>query len=250
MLPAAPARKLQESPHGIQRKPTTNRRLYVPYLVIPNGTIEFLKWVALILMTGDHINKYLLHEANPLLFAAGRLAMPLFVFVLAFNLARPGALANGVYRRTLNRMLVFGGIAAVPHIALGSLLWHWWPLNVLFTLAVATAMLGLLDQGRFLSATIVAGIGGALIEFWWPALLLAAALWCYVRRPSVSAAVCAVAALAAFTVFNSNWWAFGALPVILAAPFINVQVPRLRWAFYIYYPVHLTVLWVIATFTQ
>ena len=222
----------------------------LPRVIISDGALEALKCVALVLMTGDHINKYLLHESNPYLFAAGRLVMPLFVFVLAYNLSRPGALANGVYGRTLKRMLVFACIAAIPHVALGGLLWHWWPLNVLFTLAVATAMLCLIDQRRLFAATVVAGIGGALGEFWWPALLLAAAIWCYVRRPSASAILCAVVALAAFTVFNGNWWAFGAFPVIIAASFLKIHVPRLRWAFYVYYPLHLAVLWLVVAVTR
>jgi len=31
-------------------------------------------------MTLDHINKYLLHGSEPILFAVGRLALPLFSF--------------------------------------------------------------------------------------------------------------------------------------------------------------------------
>ena len=57
-----------------------------------DGTIEGLKWLALVLMTGDHVNKYLFNATLPVLFEAGRIALPLFVFVLAYNLARPGTL--------------------------------------------------------------------------------------------------------------------------------------------------------------
>ncbi|MBK7549911.1 MAG: hypothetical protein IPI20_19875 [Rhodoferax sp.] len=60
-------------------------------LHIDNGTLEALKWLALVLMTGDHVNKYVLADSLPGLFELGRLAMPLFMFVLAYNLARPGA---------------------------------------------------------------------------------------------------------------------------------------------------------------
>jgi hypothetical protein len=31
----------------------------LPRLVLADGTVEALKWFALLLMTGDHVNKYL-----------------------------------------------------------------------------------------------------------------------------------------------------------------------------------------------
>jgi hypothetical protein len=42
-------------------------------------------------------NKYLFNETLLFLFEAGRVAMPLFVFVLAYNLARPGIYESGPY---------------------------------------------------------------------------------------------------------------------------------------------------------
>ncbi|WP_010101405.1 TraX family protein [Verminephrobacter aporrectodeae] len=66
-----------------------------PRLVVADGTCEGLKWLALALMTGDHVNKYLFNATLPVLFEAGRLALPIFVFVLACNLARPGTCPAG-----------------------------------------------------------------------------------------------------------------------------------------------------------
>ena len=78
----------------------------VPRLELSSGSLEALKWLALLLMTLDHVNKHLLHASVPELFAAGRLALPLFGFVLGYNLARPGALASGGYSRTADRKSV------------------------------------------------------------------------------------------------------------------------------------------------
>ncbi|EBM5962874.1 TPA: TraX family protein [Salmonella enterica subsp. enterica serovar 16:l,v:-] len=66
---------------------------------MPYKNVALLKWIALILMIGDHINKYLLNESVPFLYYMGRIAMPLFVYVLAYNLSRPDVLKNGVYSR-------------------------------------------------------------------------------------------------------------------------------------------------------
>ena len=85
-------------------------------LRISDGSLETLKWIALVLMTGDHVNKYLFNATLPLLFEAGRVALPLFVFVLAYNLARPDVMAREVYGRTMKRLALFGAVASVPFI--------------------------------------------------------------------------------------------------------------------------------------
>ena len=75
---------------------------------IENGSLELLKWIALILMTGDHINKYLLGNSNDILFTLGRMVMPLFVFILVYNLTRIGSFEKERYIPAIKRMLIFG----------------------------------------------------------------------------------------------------------------------------------------------
>jgi hypothetical protein len=116
-------------------------RVILPRLVIPDGSLEALKWLALVLMTEDHVDKYLFNGTIAVLFDAGRAALPLFVFVLAYNLARPDALERGVYLRTMKRLALFGVLATPAFIALGGLLAGWWPLNIMFALLAITAML-------------------------------------------------------------------------------------------------------------
>ena len=82
-----------------------------PAIVVQDGTIEALKWLGVVLMTLDHINKYFFNATLPGVFELGRLTMPIFGFVLAYNLARPGCLAKGVYGRTMKRMALYGLLA-------------------------------------------------------------------------------------------------------------------------------------------
>ena len=218
-----------------------------PRLGISNGTVEALKWLALALMVGDHINKYLLNGTEAWLYDAGRLAMPLFMFVLAYNLARPGALENGAYGRTMIRLAVAGLIATPAFLALGGLVGGWWPLNILFTLFVLTATLRLIEQGTLqgcVTAGLVFAIGGGLVEFWWPALVFGVAIWSYCKAPSGPALLVAVGACASLAYINGNQWALASLLLVLAAPHINVPFARLRWIFYAFYPVHLYLLWI------
>lgn len=220
----------------------------LPRLVLTDGALEALKWLGLLLMTGDHVNKYLFNGTLPLLFEAGRLAMPLFAFVLAYNLARPGTFERGVYQRMIARLTVFGILASVPFIALGGLASGWWPLNILFTLLVLVVTLYMIERGTSTSYVLAAAaflIGGSSVEFWWPALGVGLGVWWYCKRPSWAAFVLALLSLAALRFVSGNWWALAALPVIIAASHVNLRVPRLRWFFYAYYPAHLVGIWLI-----
>ena len=217
-------------------------------LRISDGSLEALKWIALVLMTGDHVNKYLFNATLPVLFEAGRVALPLFIFVLAYNLARPDVMAREVYGRTMKRLALFGAVASVPFIALGGLASGWWPLNVLFTLFVIAGTLLLVEKGRA-GTWIVAGIlfmlGGSSVEYWWPAVALGLAVWWHCKRPSWWSAGAAVLACVALWPVNGNMWALGAVPLVLIASRVELRMPRLRWAFYAYYPLHLSALWLI-----
>ena len=42
-----------------------------------------------------------------------------------------------------------------------------------------------------------------------------------------------------------NAQALASLPLLLVASRVDLPMPRLRWAFYAYYPLHLAALWLI-----
>lgn len=220
-------------------------------LAIADGTLEAMKWLALVLMTLDHVNKYLFAYTVPVLFALGRIAMPLFVFVLSYNLSRPDALQRGAYRRTAARLALYGGFACVPFIALGKVYLGWWPLNILLTLLVATVVIGFAAHGgrlHAICAIVVFVVGGALVEYWWFAVGLAFVSWRYCRRPNLSRLVTLVACTAALWPINQNPWALAALPLILAAPYLALSIPRFPSFFYAYYPAHLGILFVLGRY--
>lgn len=223
------------------------RRLQVapPRLALSSGDVEALKWLALALMTLDHINTFLYGGAFPAIFKMGRIAMPIFGFVLAYNLARPGALEHGAYGRVMRRLAVFGLLASPAFVALVG----WWPLNIMFTLLLAAALMRLLESGgwwRILSSIVLLGACGALVEFRWFGVLFCLAAWWYCKQPGWSRLLIWGAAAASLYLINKNLWAMAALPVIFAAPLCCLSMPRLRYVFYAYYPAHLTMLWYLA----
>jgi len=164
------------------------------------------------------------------------------------RLKRPSGFEHGVYARTMKRMALFGALASVPFIALGGLGGNWWPLNVMFTLLVSTATLYLIERGSIdslLCAGLLFLVGGAVVEYWWLAIVLGLAVWFYCKQPSWLAMLITLLAVAALWFINGNHWALAALPLLLIVYRLDLPIPRLRWVFYGYYPLHLAALWLI-----
>jgi hypothetical protein len=212
---------------------------------IQNGAIEALKWLALICMTLDHINKYLLHDSIHILFFIGRLALPLFSFVLAFNLARSESLARGVYPRTLIRLATIGVISSFPFIALGGVAWGWWPVNIMMMLFASTSVIYFIEKNKsyyYVLAFLIFIVGGCFVEFWWPGLATCVTAWVYCKRPTWSMLIIWIGAVASLYFINQNLWALAAFPTIFLASLTIRHLPRIRWIFYLYYPVHLIII--------
>lgn len=214
---------------------------------IENGTLEAIKWLALLWMTGDHVNKYALAGTSSVLFDFGRMVMPLFGFVLAYNLARPGAAAAGVHVRVMKRLLIFGLISTPAFLGLGGLLYDWWPLNIMFTLLVTTASAFLFFErpgwkSNLLGLAVLI-VGGSSVEFWWPAILMNLALIAWVKSGRFRWFLAALFAAFFLGAINLDQWALASFPLMLLAPHVKLRIPRIRWAFYAYYPALLYALW-------
>jgi uncharacterized membrane protein YhaH (DUF805 family) len=236
---------MSENAHSM----TAQTSLVLPRLILANGTVEALKWIALALMTLDHTNKYLFHDSMPALFDIGRLTLPLFGFVLAYNLARPDTLGKGIYPRVLKRLVLYGVIAEIPFIGLGGIAWGWYPLNIMASLFFAVSIIYLIEIGgmsRYALAVIIFILGGAVVEFWWPGVALCVAAWCYCKKPGWLVLIAWIVSIAALYIINRNLWALATFPVIFAAPYIRLNMPRSSRIFYVYYPAHLAVLWLFA----
>ncbi len=197
-------------------------------------------------MCVDHINKYIFNEASHTMFCFGRVAAPLFMFVFAYNLARPGALENKRIKSLIRRLLITGTIASVPFIALGDLSWGWYPLNILFTLLVSAIAIKLLHDQRFFVSITMVLLGGAFVEFWWMAIIFCICVWRYCVEPRPLLLLCAFVALGSFALVNGNSWALVALPIIICAQYVTLKIPRIRYFFYVFYPAHLAMILLVS----
>jgi hypothetical protein len=221
-------------------RPDLHRLL--PHQGIASGTLEVLKWLAVALMTVDHVNLYLLGFAYPVMYQMGRLAMPLFALILAYNLARPEAFSGGSALRVMQKLSVFAVLSCLPYMELNLAPFGWRPLNVLFTLAAGTACVMLLERPtlqRQLAAIALFAVAGALVDFGWVGLGIFISGWHFFRSPKLFWAAALIAFMLMMRFYNANDWAMAALPVFWLGFYVHIKFPRWRNALYYYYPLHL-----------
>ena len=244
---SGPSAMLDESSH---HAPIIASSRHEPWSMAP-GSLEAIKWAALVLMVFDHVNKYLFVERWSAVFDLGRIVMPMFGFILAYNLARPNALAKGLHRRMIYR-LTLAGLAATPVcVMLNSYFPNasaWWPLNILFTLLLVVTLTYLIDRGgtkRFMLALALFLVAGALVEYLWMGVLCCLGAWLFCRKASFSRLLLWILGTLSLTVINGNTWALAALPIVLVAGRIPHRLSRQTWFFYGFYPAHLLLLLLI-----
>lgn len=197
---------------------------------------EILKWLAVILMTGDHVAKVVYGGYVPGLSEAGRVAFPLFALVMAYNLAQPGA----DMAKSVRRLVLWGLIAQPVHAwAFG----YWLPLNILLTFALSAAAVYAIDRRQWIPAAVAVIVLPAFVDYQWAGVGFSVLAWLWFRG---AAHVALVAAFAAICWFNGNLCALVAMPVLLGLFRVSWPVPRGRWAFYGYYVGHLAVLAILA----
>lgn len=204
-------------------------------IAMTSGGREVLKWIALVLMTGDHVNKVLLDGSQPWLTDLARVVFPIFAVVLAWNVVRHPDRA--AIDRSIRRTLLAAVVVQPLHAAAFG---YWLPLNVLFTLGAGLLVFHI----RSLPVVVLVGvIGGAFVDYAWPGVLVVVAAGVLAKDPRKAQHQAMFAlALLALCWFNGNAWALAALPIVAVAGSLPVTLPRWRWTFLGYYAAHLAVL--------
>jgi TraX protein len=207
-----------------------------------SGALEVLKLAALVAMVVDHINKYALDHAYPMMEQIGRLAFPLFALVVAANLRWNTADPQRYFIR-----LAVWGIAsqAIYTWATGRA-----DLNILLTLAIGVQLVLAVEALRQHSSVV-----GML----WLMIVVVATLSCEYRltgpllvllfhgwfaRPGPYTAVPAILGVAALN--TSLLFAPAALASLIVAGVVawwRPRLPRLTlYWFYPFYPIHFAVI--------
>ena len=201
-----------------------------------NAGLAAVKWLALALMVVDHVDAFAFDRTLTWAGLLGRLVFPMFAVVIAYNLARPGALVvGGMGERVLMRCLAFGVLALPFHL----LLTGGHALNIMFTFAVAVFVLRLWVDGHHAGAVAAFVLGGACVEYWWPGVGLVLASVAYFRAPGAATAGLVVLLTGSLAIVNGSHAALWALPVAVLASRLTWPLPRAKWTFWAFYPAHL-----------
>ena len=199
-----------------------------------------LKIIAMITMTCDHVGLQLL-PGIPLLRILGRLALPIYAWMIAEGCRHTRSRKNYLLRlasmATLCQLVYF--------FAMGSLY-----MCILVTFFLSVCLIWVWEEGKkpwlaplvtvavfFLCVTLPRLLPGFYVDYGLAGVLLPVLI--YFGKPKVLF-LCIGLGLLALSSGGVQWWAFAAVPALMA---YNGQRGRL---FYWYYPIHLAVIYLLS----
>ncbi len=217
-----------------------------------------LKILALVFMTVDHIG-YLILNQYVILRYIGRLSMPIFAWMIA----------EGCYH-TKNRFRYLLSVAVVAAVCQSV---YWFidrSLNqcILVTFTLSILLIYALDHASrkksFLSGLILAVVFGAIlyicaylpkrltgfyIDYGFFGVILPAAIFMgRSKAEKLFAAACCLIAVAVSS-HDMQWYALGSLPLLCLYNGTRGK-KKLKYLFYLYYPLHLVAIYGIAYFLE
>ncbi len=215
---------------------------------------EILKWIAIVTMTIDHTGAALYPEHMALRFI-GRLSFPLFGYLLVLGVESTRSLKN-----YLIRLLLFAFISQVPfYLAVGKEPLS--PLNILVTLSLGVLTIHSLRTTNHL-LILIPLVASVVLNFDYGIYGLIAISCIYLLTIETKLGVISLVLLNfAFLLLGSPYQILSlfALPFILAhkrgfqSKARNVDRKTVyplwrKYLFYVYYPLHLTVLYLIKAY--
>ncbi len=210
---------------------------------------EMLKWIAIITMTVDHVGAILYPEFEFLRWI-GRLAFPLFAYLLILGME-----STSNIRKYFTRLLIFALISQVPFfLAIDFAPFEL--LNIFFTLSFGLLFITFFKRGSALA--FVPLFASFILPFDYGIYGIAMMGCMYILTKNTKFGVFSLLLLnVLFLVpFNSQFLSIAAIPLIVfhkegalnmtKAVSGTFKIPLWRkYFFYIYYPLHLGLLYII-----
>lgn len=231
-----------ENPTSKDTQQNASLNVLVPRLT--SGQQEALKWLAIVTMVIDHINALLFNYSEPVFLWIGRLAFPLFAFLIAYNLVvRTVKPTRYVYP------LVLFALCTQP---VTWLVWNHWRGNIFMTLALGVLFVGLQRMAAqrmptwlsYLFVGLLIVIPALHVDYGIPGVFLIPVIVFFLERPRPLLLV----ALSFYLLSVNTFAPYSVVPLLLV-PLIyfitRLEIPLRRtnpWFFYLFYPAHLVVL--------
>ena len=213
-----------------------------------------LKTIALVTMTVDHAGILLFPEV-PVLRIIGRLAFPIYAFLIAEGCRHTRSMG-----RYFGTMAAFAAGCQLFFLCFNGSLRQ----SVLVTFALSIGLVWLLREERLPSAVhnllVVLGFLGVLflcaglpmllrgtdysVDYGAVGVLLPVLVWLGRNRQERLGLLALGTVMLGFTYGGIQWWCLGSVPLVMLYNGLRGKA-KLKYLFYVYYPLHLAVLYLI-----
>ena len=218
-------------------------------------SIFTLKIIACITMILDHI-KYAIPSTNGIItIYFGRIAFPLFAFLITEGYVHTNSL-----ERYVKRLAIFALISQIPFMLFRTLVGEWLMLNIMFTFLLGLLAIGVFDKikNKIISIPIclvIIGLGEILrVDYGW--FGVATVLIFYIFKQSRIWQVIMFSVLVAIYYYSKGifnfittkillFYLFTILPAFLICLYNGKLGRKMKYFFYWFYPVHLLIFYFV-----
>lgn len=199
-----------------------------------------LKLIAILSMTIDHIG-YLLFPKVTLLRIVGRIAFPIFAYLIA-----EGFVHTGDVKKYLLRLGIFAILSEIPYdlVISGNVL-DLEQQNIFFTLFAGLLAISLVSKTKsivlqFGSIAVIALLAEFIkVDYGSVGVMMIVLFYVFRERKTERFFIVAMLIL----LIPGSTALYALLSFILIALHNKEQGPKMKWIFYLYYPVHLFILY-------
>jgi len=222
-------------------------------------SIFIIKIIACITMVLDHIKYAIPQTMGFITIYFGRIAFPLFAFLLGEGYAHTKNL-----KKYYKRLIIFAMISQIPFMLFRTLVGEWKMLNIMFTLLLGLIAITVFDKLKnkyYISIPIVAIIIflGKLInvDYSWYGVMTVFVLYVFREKKILRLLVFSLINLIFYYItFCKNFslnifisYIFATLPAAIIMLLYNGKLgKKIKYLYYIFYPLHMLVLFVITLF--
>lgn len=217
-------------------------------------TIFVIKIIACITMVFDHIKYAIPITENWITLYLGRVAFPLFAFLIT-----EGYVHTSNLKKYIGRLIIFGLISQIPFMLFRTLVGEWKMLNIMFTLLLGLLAITAYDKisRKYISIPIciVLIILGEVLKVdygWFGVALVFVIYLCKKQKYVLPFAYTGL--LVIFFYYNKmlkfhpiyiKYFIGYLIPLIFIMLYNGKQGKKVKYFFYAFYPVHMIILYLI-----
>lgn len=226
-------------------------------------SIFLLKIIAVFFMVVDHIKYSFSWAWNDFTLYFGRIAFPIFAFC-----AVQGYIHTRDLKKYIKRLLICGAVSEIPYLLFESLpILLVYNLNIMFTIALGLLAIKAYDvfdkKWKGILAVLIISILAQFGYVDYGAFGIWLIFSFYVFKDSkiktFFASFIVISVKYLYRIYYSGngftkpylmCWLCTSIPLFLILLYNGKKGPSIKWFFYIFYPLHLLILWILSPYTS